>query len=135
MGTPNIAQDDITTNVQGFYTLQNEEHEKKDTKDALSHDHTRHTRDKLCMLYAKAAKWQDINFQNYCRHVCNLNTNQCYIVNVQYSMVQELHKCSKTWRKPKRIQNFLGGLGRQGKVMLYISYKETCLIFQTHSET
>ena len=21
-------------------------------------------------------------------------------------MVQELHKCSKTWRKPKRIQNF-----------------------------
>ena len=26
--------------------------------------------------------------------------------NVQQSMVQELHKCSKTWRKPRRIQNF-----------------------------
>ena len=26
--------------------------------------------------------------------------------NVQQSMMQELHKCSKTWRKPKRMQNF-----------------------------
>ena len=26
--------------------------------------------------------------------------------NVQYNMVQVLHKCSMTWRKPKRIQNF-----------------------------
>ena len=26
--------------------------------------------------------------------------------NVQQSMVQELHKCSKTWRKTRSIQNF-----------------------------
>ena len=26
--------------------------------------------------------------------------------NVQQSMVQELHKCTKTWRKARRIQNF-----------------------------
>ena len=26
--------------------------------------------------------------------------------NVQQSMVQELHKCSETWRKARRIQNF-----------------------------
>ena len=26
--------------------------------------------------------------------------------NVQQSMVQELHKCTKTWRKASRIQNF-----------------------------
>ena len=25
---------------------------------------------------------------------------------VQQSMVQELHKCTKTWRKARRIQNF-----------------------------
>ena len=25
---------------------------------------------------------------------------------VQQCMVQELHKCSKAWRKPSRIQNF-----------------------------
>ena len=26
--------------------------------------------------------------------------------NVQQSMVQELHKCTKTWKKARRIQNF-----------------------------
>ena len=52
MVAPNIAQDDRTTNVQGFYTLQNEQQEKEDTIDAVSHDNTRHTRDTLCMLYA-----------------------------------------------------------------------------------
>ena len=80
MVAPNIAQDDRTTNVKGFYTLQNEQQEKEDTIDAVSHDNTRNTRDKLCMLYAKAAKRQDMNFQDYCRHVCNLNTDQCHIV-------------------------------------------------------
>ena len=30
-------------------------------------------------------------------------------------MVQELHKCSKTWRKPRRIQNFPEGPGGTGK--------------------
>ena len=72
MVAPNIAQDDRTTNVKGCYTLQNEQQEKEDTIDAVSHDNTRHTRDKLCMLYAKAAKRQDMNFQDYCRHVCNV---------------------------------------------------------------
>ena len=65
MVAPNIAQDDRTTNVTSFYTLQNEEQEKEDTKDAVSHDNTRHKRDKFCMLYAKAAKRQDMNFQDY----------------------------------------------------------------------
>ena len=80
MVAPNIAQDDRTTNVQGFYTLQNQEQEKEDTTDALSHDNTRNTRDTLCILYAKAAKRQDMNFQDYCRHVHILNTDQCHIV-------------------------------------------------------
>ena len=80
MVAPNIAQDDRTTNVQGFYTLQNWEQEKEYTTHALSHDNTRNTTDTLCMLYAKAAKRQDMNFQDYYRHVCNLNTDQCHIV-------------------------------------------------------
>ena len=80
MVAPNIAQDDRTTNVQGFYTLQNEQQEKEDTTDAVSHDNARNTRDTLCMLYAKAAKMQDMNFQDYYRCVCNLNKDQCYIV-------------------------------------------------------
>ena len=56
MVAPNIAQDDSMTNIQGFYTLQNEEQEKEDTTDALSHDNTKNTTGTLCMLYAKAAK-------------------------------------------------------------------------------
>ena len=80
MVAPNIAQDDSTTNIQGFYTLQNQEQEKEDTTDALSHDNTKNTTDTLCMLYAKATKRQDMNFQDYCRHVCNLNTDQHHIV-------------------------------------------------------
>ena len=35
MVAPNIAQDDITTNVQGFYILQNQEQGKEDTRDTL----------------------------------------------------------------------------------------------------
>ena len=38
MVAPNIAQDDTSTNVQGFYTLQNHEQGKEDITDALSHD-------------------------------------------------------------------------------------------------
>ena len=77
---PNIAQDDRTTNVQGFYILQNQEQGKEDTTDTLSHDNTRNTTDTLCMLYAKAAKRQDMNFHDYCTHIHNLNTNQHHIV-------------------------------------------------------
>ena len=63
MVAPNIAQDDRTTNVQGFCTLQNEQQEKEDTIDAVNYYNTRNTRDTLCMLYAKAAKRQDMNFR------------------------------------------------------------------------
>ena len=80
MIAPNIAQDDRTTNVQGFGTLKNEQQEKEDTIDAVYHDSTRNTRDTLCMLYGEAAKRQDINFQDYCRCICTLNKDQCHIV-------------------------------------------------------
>ena len=56
MVAPNIAQDDRTTHVQGFYTLQNEQQEKENTIDTMCHDNTTNKRETLCMLYAKAAK-------------------------------------------------------------------------------
>ena len=77
---PNIVQDDRTTHVQGFYTLQDEKQEKEDTIDTLCHDNTTNKRDTLCRLYAKAGKRQDMNFQDYCRHVCTLNKDQCCVV-------------------------------------------------------
>ena len=73
MVAPNITQDDRTTHVQGSSTLQNDQQEKEDTIDTVCDDNTRNKRDTLCMLYAKAAKRQDMNFQDYCRHVPNLN--------------------------------------------------------------
>ena len=62
---PNIVQDDRTTCVQGFSTLQNEQQEKEDTIDTVCDDNTRNKRDSLSMLYAKAAKRQDMNIQDY----------------------------------------------------------------------
>ena len=64
MVAPNIAQNDRTTNVQGFCTLQSEQQEKEDTIDAVCHDNTRNKRDTLCKLYARAAKRQNMNFQD-----------------------------------------------------------------------
>ena len=80
MVAPNIAQDDTATNVQGFYTLQNHEQGKEGITDTLSHDNMQNTTDTLCMLYAKAAKRQDMNLHDYCTHICNLNTKQQHIV-------------------------------------------------------
>ena len=65
MVAPNIGEDDTITHLQGFSTLQNEQQEKEDTIDTVCHDNTRNKRDTLCMLYAKAAKRQDMNFQDY----------------------------------------------------------------------
>ena len=69
MVAPNIVQDDRTTHVQGFSKLQYKQQEKEDTIDTVCDDNTKNKRDTLSMLYAKAAKRQDMNFQDYCRHV------------------------------------------------------------------
>ena len=79
MVVPYITQDDRTTNIQGFNALQNEQQEKEDTIDAVNHGNTRDTRHIFCMLQAKAAKRQDMNFQDYCRCVSTLNTDQHHI--------------------------------------------------------
>ena len=62
MVVPNIVQDDRTTHVQGFSTLQNEQEEKEDTVDTVCDDNSRNKTDTLSMFYAKAAKRQDMNF-------------------------------------------------------------------------
>ena len=121
MVAPNIVQDDRTTHVQGFSTLQNEQQEKEDTIDTVCDDNTRNKRDKLSMLYAKAAKRQDMNFSGLLQTCMHLEQRSMPYSNVQQNMVQELHKCTKTWKKARRIQNFSEWpRGGQGKVMLYI---------------
>ena len=129
MVVPNIAQDDRTMHVQGFSTLQNEQQEKEDAIDMLCHDNPRNKRDTLCMLYAKAAKRQDMNFQDYCRHVYTLNKDQCHIVMYNRAWCKSYMNALRHGQKQEGYRIFLSGPGGQGKVMMYISYKETCPTF------
>ena len=99
MVAPNIVQDDRTANVQGFCTLQKEQQEE-DTTDAVSQDNIRNTTDIVCMLYAKAAKRQDMIFLGLLQMCMHFEHRSTPYSNVQWIMVQELHKCSETWRKP-----------------------------------
>ena len=131
MVAPNIAEDDRTTNVQGFYTFQNDQQEKEDTIDAVSHDNTRHTRDKLCMLSAKAAKRQDMNFQDYCRHVCNLNTDQHHIVMYNRAWCKSDINAVRHGENQKGYRNFLSGPGGTGKShVVHLIQRDTSHFFK-----
>ena len=129
MVAPNVVQDDRTTHLQGFSTLQKEQKEEEDTIDTVCHDNTRNKRDTLCMLYAKAAKWQDMNFHNYCRHVCTLNKDQHHIVMYNRAWCKSYINALRHGEKQEGYRIILSVPGGTGKVMLYISYKETCPTF------
>ena len=122
MVAPNILQDDTSTNVQGFYTLQNHKQGQEDITDALSHDNMQNTTDTLCMLYAKAAKRQDMNLHNYCTHICNLNTKQQHIVMYNRAWCKSYINALRHGKKNKQdTEYFSVALAEQAKVMLYIS--------------
>ena len=114
MVAPNIVQDDRTTHVQGFSTLQNEQQEKEDTIDTVCHDNTRNTRD-TCMLYAKAAKRQDMNFQDYCRHVWTLNKDQHHIVMYNRTWCKSNINAVRHGENQEGYRIFLSGLVGTGK--------------------
>ena len=115
MVAPNIAQDDRKTHVQGFYTLQNQEQGKEDTTETVSHENTTNTTDTLCMLYAKAAKRQDMNFHNYCIHIHNLNTEQCHIVMYNRAWCKSYINAVRHGDKKKGYRIFLSGPGGTDK--------------------
>ena len=115
MFAPNTAQDDRTTHVQGFYTLQNEKQAKEDMIDTLCHDITMHKRDTLSVLYAKAAKRQDMNFQDYCRHVCTLNKDQCHIVMYNRAWCKSYINAVRHGKKQEGYRIFLSGPGGTGE--------------------
>ena len=100
----NIVHDNRTTNVTGSYTIQNEE-VTEDATHEESHENTRNTTDTLCMLYAKAAKKQDMNLHSYCTYIQNLNTEQCHIVMYNRAWCKSYISAVRHGRKPKRIQN------------------------------
>ena len=116
MVAPNIAHDDRTTNATGFSTIQNQEI-TEDTTHEESHDNIRNTTDTLCMLYAKAAKKQDMNLHDYCTHIRNLNTEQCHIVmyNNNRAWCKSYISAVRHAENQKGYRIFLSGPGGTGK--------------------
>ena len=135
MVAPNIAQDDRTTNMQGFCTLQNEQQEKEDTIDAVCHDNTRSTIDTLCMLHAKAAKRQGMNFQDYCRCVQTLNKDQHHIVIYNRAWYKSYINAVRHEENQEGYRIFLRGPGGTEKQSCCTSHtKRHVPLFQTHCE-
>ena len=129
MVAPNITQGDRTTNVEGLYTLQNEQQEKEDTIDVVSPENTRHARDKLCLLYAKATKSQDMNFWDYCRHAHNLNTDPCHIVMYNRTWYKSYINAVRHGENKKGYRIFLSGPGGTGKSHVVHLIQRSCLTF------
>ena len=136
MVAPNIAQDDRTRHMQGFCTFQNEQQEKEGTIDTVCHNNIRNKRDTLCMLYAKGAKRQDMNFQDYGRHVCTLNKDQCRIVMYNRAWCKSYINAVRHGEKQEGYRIFLSGPGGDREKSCCTSHtKRHVLLFQTHSKT
>ena len=69
----------------------------------------------LCMLYANAAKRQDMNFHDYCTHIHNLNTEQCHIVMYNRAWCKRYINAVRHGDKKKGYRIFLSGPEGTGK--------------------
>ena len=67
------------------------------------------------MLYAKAAKRQDMTIHDYWTHIRNLNTEQCHIVMYNRAWCKSYINAVRHGKKTKRIQNFSKWPSRTGK--------------------
>ena len=115
MVAPNIGEDDTITHLQGFSTLQNEKNEKEDMIDTECDDNIRNKRDTLSILYAKAAKRQDMNFQDYCKYVCTLNKEQHHIVMYNRAWCKSYINALRHRQKQAGYRIFLSHPGGTGK--------------------
>ena len=67
------------------------------------------------MLYAKAAKRQDMNFQEYCKYIRTLNTEQCQIVMYNRAWCKSYIHAQRHGEKQEGYRIFLSGPGGTGK--------------------
>ena len=67
------------------------------------------------MLYTKAAKRQEINFQDYCKYVCTLNEDQHHIVMYNKAWCKGYINARKHGEKQEGYRIFLSGPGGTGK--------------------
>ena len=108
MVAPNYSAGWQNNSVQDFSTLQSEQ-EKEDTIDTVCDDNTRNKRDKLLMLYAKAAKgktWIS------CMH---LEQRSCHIVMYSRAWCKSYINALRHGKKQEGYRIFLSGPGGRGK--------------------
>ena len=101
----------------------------------MCHDNTINTRDTLCMLYAKAAKRKDMNFQDCCRHVWTLNKDQHHIVMHNRAWCKNYINAVRHGENQERYGIFLSDPGDREKSCCTSHTKRHVPLFQTHSET
>ena len=88
------------------------------------------------MLYAKASKRQDMNFQEYCRCLWTLNTDQCHIVRYNRAWCKSYINAVRHGEKQEGYRIFLSGPGGTGKShVVHLIQRDMSIFFQTHSET
>ena len=83
MVAPNIAQDDRTTHVQGFYTLQNQEQGKEDTTETVSHENTTNTNRYTMYVVCKSSKKAGYEFSQLLHTYMQLEHRTMPYSNVQ----------------------------------------------------
>ena len=66
----------------------------------------------VCKSSLKGKTW---NFQDYCRHVCTLNKDQCHIVMYNRAWCKSYINALRHGKKQERYKIFLSGPGGTGK--------------------
>ena len=113
--------------------MQIEHKEKEDTIDTVCDDTTRNKRDTFPILYAKAAKRQDMNFQDFYKYVCTLNKDQCHIVMYNRAWGKSYINAQRHGEKQAGYRIFLSGLGGTGKSHIVCLIQIDMSIFFKHT--
>ena len=101
--------------------------------DTVCNDNTRNKRDTMSMLYAKAAKRQDMNFQDYCKHVCTLNKDQHHIVMYNRTWCKNYINEVRHGEKQEGYKIFLSGLRGTGKSHVVCLIQRDMSLFFKHT--
>ena len=83
-----------------------------------------------CMQKQLKARHEFSGLLQICTH---LQQRPMSCSNIQQNMVQELHKCTKTWRKASRIQNFSEWSRGRGKSHIVHLIQRDMSIFFKHT--
>ena len=116
LAAPNIAQDDAVTNQLGFSTVQERTEETPHLQHTSGQDSNKTANvDPLSKLYSKAAKKQNMDFQDYCKQMRTLNAKQQHIVMYNRAWCKSYINAIQNGEKFQGYRIFLSGPGGTGK--------------------